>query len=57
MSKRKPKKAPVAGKPPRNPHARALGSGPFKPKTLKRKDEYRRTPKHPKPPVAEDSGD
>ncbi|MCP4381707.1 MAG: hypothetical protein GY798_09895 [Hyphomicrobiales bacterium] len=48
MAKRKTTKPPVAGKPPRNPHARVLGSGPFKPKVVKRKDEYRRLPKHPK---------
>jgi hypothetical protein len=48
-------KAPTSGKPgkpPRNPHARALGTGPYKPKVVKGKDEYRRRPKHPKPPDA-----
>lgn len=42
-------KQPREGKPPRNPHARALGSALYKPKVVKGKDEYRRKPKHPKP--------
>ncbi|WP_421724904.1 DUF7230 family protein [Bauldia sp.] len=48
-------KTPAAAKPPRNPHARALGTGPFKPKVEKGKDAYRRKPKHVKPAV--DDGD
>jgi hypothetical protein len=45
--KRKPKRT-VAGKPPRNPHARALGGALFKPKVVKKKDAYVRKPRHRK---------
>jgi len=53
MKKSRAPGPPKAGKPPRNPHARVLGTGPYRPKVVKGKDEYRRKPKHPKPP---DSG-
>lgn len=36
-------------KPPRNPYARSLGLGPFKPKVAKSKDAYVRKPRHRKP--------
>lgn len=38
----------------RNPHARALGSSLYQPRVEKGRDEYRRRPKHPKPPKEED---
>ena len=37
------------GKPPRNPYAKVLGLGPFKPKVAKPKDAYVRRPRHRKP--------
>jgi len=45
------KRKPVAGKPPRNPHAKALRSGAFKPKVLKPKDPAARKPRYRKPLV------
>jgi hypothetical protein len=45
MKKRKP---PKPAKPRRNPYARALGGALFKPKVVKRKDEYQRKPRHRK---------
>jgi hypothetical protein len=47
-------KSPKVGKPPRNPHARALRGPLYKPKVVKGKDEYRRTPKHPRQASDED---
>jgi hypothetical protein len=55
MKKPKATKGPRAGKPPRNPHARALGTGLYKPKVVKGKDDYRRKPKHPKPATTENA--
>jgi hypothetical protein len=55
MKEPKATKGPRAGKPPRNPHARALGTGLYKPKVVKGKDDYRRKPKHPKPPTTENA--
>jgi hypothetical protein len=46
---KKPK--PVATKPPRNPHAKALRSGAFKPKVVKARDPEARKPRHRKPIV------
>ena len=45
---KKKRKVPVA-KPPRNPHARVLGQGPFKPKVEKAPDAYVRRQRHRKP--------
>jgi len=36
-------------KPPRNPYAKVLGLGPFKPKVAKAKDAYVRKPRYRKP--------
>ena len=47
-------------KPPRNPYAKVLGLGPFKPKVAKAKDAYVRKPRHRKPlkhEVEEDGGE
>ena len=45
-------------KPPRNPYAKLLGLGPFKPKVAKKKDAYVRKPRHRKPLKGEaDAGD
>ncbi|SDB52741.1 DUF7230 family protein [Bauldia litoralis] len=57
MKKPKAPKTPKEGKPPRNPFARALRDPLYKPKVAKGKDEYRRTPKHPKPPETSDGDD
>mgnify|MGYP000963172008 CR=1 FL=1 len=45
---KKKRKVPPA-KPPRNPHARVLGQGPFKAKVLKNPDAYVRRSRHSKP--------
>jgi hypothetical protein len=45
------KRKPVAAKPPRNPHAKALRSGAFKPKVVKARDPEARKPRHRKPLV------
>ena len=45
-----------AAKPPRNPYAKLLGLGPFKPKVAKKKDAYVRKPRHRKPLKAEVDG-
>ncbi|HET7717509.1 MAG TPA: hypothetical protein VFK86_17945 [Bauldia sp.] len=52
--KRKP---PRAAKPPRNPYARVLRAGPFKPKVAKLKDAYIRRPRHRKPLKNETEGE
>jgi hypothetical protein len=44
-------------KPPRNPYAKVLGLGPFKPKMAKSKDAYVRKPRHRKPLKHEVEGD
>ena len=44
---KKKRKVPAAK--PRNPHARVLGTGPFKPKVMKDPDAYVRRPRHRKP--------
>lgn len=46
--KRKRKRT-VAARPPRNPHARALGGPLFKPRVVKKKDAYLRRPRHRMP--------
>ncbi len=43
---RRKRKPAATAKPPRNPHARALGGALFKPKVVKRKDAYVRKPRH-----------
>ncbi|MCB1496671.1 MAG: hypothetical protein KDJ86_12855 [Bauldia sp.] len=53
MKKPKPPPLPRPGKPPRNPHAKVLGKGPYKPKVEKGRDAYIRRPKHPRPAVEE----
>lgn len=52
---KKKRKAPAAK--PRNPHARVLGSGPFKPKVMKDPDAYMRRPRHRKPLKDESDGE
>ena len=47
--KRKPAVTVKVTKPPRNPYAKVLGLGPFKPKVAKAKDAYVRKPRHRKP--------
>jgi hypothetical protein len=47
----------VKAKPPRNPYAKALGLGPFKPKVAKKKDAYVRKPRHRKPLKGEVDGE
>jgi hypothetical protein len=42
-------KRPGGRRTKRNPHARALGGGLFRSRIVKRRDEYRRRPKHKKP--------
>jgi hypothetical protein len=51
----KKKRPPAPPKPPRNPHARVLGRGLFKPKVEKDTDAYVRRPRHRKP--VENPGD
>ena len=46
---RKKRKPIVTAKPPRNPYAKVLGLGPFKPKVAKARDAYVRKPRHRKP--------
>ena len=46
-----------ATKPPRNPYAKLLGLGPFKPKVAKKKDAYVRKPRHRKPLKGEVGGE
>jgi len=45
----KKKRKALVAKPPRNPHARVLGRGLFKPKVVKDLDAYARRPRHRKP--------
>jgi len=45
----KKKRKPLPPKAPRNPHAKVLGRGPFKPKVEKDPDAYVRRPRHRKP--------
>jgi hypothetical protein len=45
----KKKRITLPAKAPRNPHARALGRGPFKAKVEKDPDAYVRRPRHRKP--------
>lgn len=46
----KKKRKPLSTvKPPRNPFAKVLGRGPYKPKVAKSKDAYVRRPRHRKP--------
>ncbi len=49
---KKPRKAGAPAR--RNPHARALGKGLFRPKATKDPKAYIRRPKHPKPPKAQE---
>ncbi|HMN87654.1 MAG TPA: hypothetical protein PKA74_16950 [Bauldia sp.] len=53
MAKDRPRRA----KPPRNPHARALGSGAFRQKVERKKGAYVRRPKHRRPDEAPPPGD
>lgn len=46
---RKKRKPTGKAKPPRNPYAKVLGLGPFKPKVAKAKDAYVRKARHRKP--------
>jgi hypothetical protein len=48
VTMRKKRKPARPGRPPRNPFAKVLGGGLFKPKVVKRKDAYRRKPRHAK---------
>lgn len=45
----KKKRITLPAKAPRNPHAKVLGRGPFKPKVEKDPDAYVRRPRHRKP--------
>jgi hypothetical protein len=54
----KKKRPPPPPKPPRNPHAKVLGRGPFKPRVEKDPDAYVRRPRHRKRPgQSGDEGD
>lgn len=55
--KRKPAVTVKVTKPPRNPYAKVLGLGPFKPKVAKAKDAYVRKPRYDKPLKHEVDGD
>ena len=44
-------------KPPRNPYAKVLGLGPFKPKVAAKKDAYVRKARHRKPLKGEVGGE
>jgi hypothetical protein len=49
MVKKRKRTVTVKAKPPRNPYAKVLGLGPFKPKVAKAKDAYVRKPRYRKP--------
>ena len=55
----RPPKKPSRTEPPkpRNPEARALRSGLFKPKAEPKKDAYRRKPKHARTVIVEPDDD
>lgn len=55
MARDRKNKAKPAPPKPRNPEARALRTGAFKPKVEQGRDTYQRKPKHPKQPPVEDS--
>jgi ribosomal protein L27 len=54
MKRRKPA---ASSKPPRNPHARALGSKLFRGKVVEPKPPIPRKAKHRKPPETEESAE
>ena len=45
---RRKRKPAATARPPRNPYAKALGGGLFKPKVVKNKDAYVRKTRHRK---------
>jgi hypothetical protein len=57
MVKKRKRTVTVKAKPPRNPYAKVLGLGPFKPKVAKKKDAYVRKPRHRKPLKGEVDGE
>jgi len=52
---RRKRKPAAAARPPRNPYAKMLGGGLFKPKVVRNKDAYVRKPRHRKA-IDPDSG-
>lgn len=57
MAKKRKQRLTVKVTKPRNPYARVLGLGPFKPKVAKKKDAYVRKPRHRKPLKGEVEGE